>query len=121
MNNKGQTLVLFVALLPFVFILFVFVFDLAFIASQKTKLDSVANSALSNIIVKNKDIEKVKEIIVKNDNEIKITKIDLDSVCLKKSVSPVFGHVIGYDKYDIKSCISGKLINGKLIIEEKGK
>lgn len=120
MNNKGQTLVLFVALLPFIFILFVFAFDLAYISSQKTKLDSIASSSLKSIIVENKDLNKVKEIVNMNDKDIKILSIDNDSICLKKSVKPIFGNVIGYKVYSIKSCFEGSISGGKLITEEKG-
>ena len=121
MNNKGQTLVLFVALLPFVFILFVFAFDLSFISSEKTKLDSIAKSSLKSIVINNKDENEVKSIILKNDKDIKVTYINSNSICLLKKTNPIFGNVIGYKTYKIKVCKKAKYINGKLIIEEKGK
>ena len=120
MNNKGQTLVLFVALLPFIFILFVFVFDLSYIASSKTKLDSIAESSLNDVMVKSKDKNSIVEVIKKNDDDIRVLSIDDNSICLKKTVEPVFGSIVGYKNFDIKSCLEGKVENGKFIIEEKG-
>ena len=120
MNNKGQTLVLFVALIPFIFILFVFVFDLANIESEKTKLDSIAKSSLNNMLVKDYEQSKIENAVNKNDKTIEITSIDNDSICLKKTVEPVFGYIIGYKTFDIKLCLDGKVVNGKLIVEEKG-
>ena len=121
MNNKGQTLVLFVALLPFIFILFVFVFDLAFLSSEKTKLDSIASSSLRSIVMENKDIELVKDNIRKNDSSIVIDEIYNNSICLSKKVKPIFGGIIGYDIFNIKTCLEGNIVNSKLIIEKKGK
>ena len=121
MNNKGQTLVLFVALLPFIFILFVFVFDLSYLSSQKTKLDSIATSSLNSIIMESKDIESVKKVINKNDKDIKIDNIDYKNICLSKKVKPIFGGIIGYDVFNIKTCLEGNIKNNKLIVEKKGK
>ncbi len=121
MNNKGQTLVLFVALLPFIFILFVFVFDLAFLSSEKTKLDSISSSSLKNILIEKKDKDLVKDIIKKNDPDIKVNKINNDSICLSKEIKPIFGGIIGYDIFNIKTCLKGTVENNKLIIEKKGK
>ena len=121
MNNKGQTLVLFVALLPFIFILFVFVFDLAFLSSEKTKLDSIASNSLRSIVIENKDKDLVKDNIKKNDANIKVNKINSNSICLSKEIKPIFGGIIGYDIFNIKTCLKGSIENNKLIIEKKGK
>ena len=121
MNNKGQTLVLFVALLPFIFILFVFVFDLAFLSSEKTKLDSVASSSLKNIVMENKSKDLVKDNIKKNDSNINIDEISNSSICLSKELKPIFGGIIGYDIFKVKTCLKGNIENNKLIIEKKGK
>lgn len=121
MNNKGQTLVLFIALLPFVFILFVFVFDISKLYSEKSKLDNIVESSLRYTLVDNKSISEVKDNIIKNDKDINIDKITTNYICLSKKESPVFGNAIGKDVFNIKSCYSGKLLNNKLIIEKKGK
>lgn len=121
MNNKGQTLVLFVALLPFIFILLVFVFDLAFISSEKSKLDQIAKSSVRNVMVDHIDSDKVKNNIIANDKDIKIIHIDANSICISKEQKPIFGQIIGYDKFNIKSCYEGKFESNKLILEKKGK
>ena len=121
MNNKGQTLVLFIALLPFIFILFVFVFDLANLATKKTVLDGIAKDSLRYMIVDEKSESEIKENILKNDSDILIKSIDDSSICLKKEVKPIFGEILGYDVFNIKSCFEGKFENNKLVIIEKGK
>lgn len=121
MNNKGQTLVLFVALLPFIFMLFVLIFDLAFLSSEKTKLDSIAFSSLKSIVIQKNDIDLVKDNIKKNDSKIKINIINNNSICLSKEIKPIFGGILGYDIFNIKSCLKGNVENNKLIVEKKGK
>ena len=121
MNNKGQTLVLFIALLPFIFILFAFVFDLSFLSSEKTKLDNIATSSLHSIIMESKEIDTVKSIVKKNDKDIKVDSFYNNKICLSKKVKPIFGSIIGYNIYNIKTCLEGQVQNNKLIVEKKGK
>ena len=121
MNNKGQTLVLFVALLPFIFILFVFVFDLAFLSSEKTKLDGVASSSLRSIMIEGKSKDLIKDNIKSNDANIIIDKIGDNRICLSKKIEPIFGGIIGYDMFNIQTCLKGTIENNKFVIEKKGK
>lgn len=121
MNNKGQTLVLFVVLIPFIMMLFAFVFDSAYISRKNTELEGIANSSLISIIKDNKSSEDVIKVIKENDKNIEIISIDNNSIHLMNKIDPIFGKIIGYDKYNLEVNLSGKLINGKLIIEEKGK
>ena len=54
MNNKGQTLVLFVVLIPLILMLFAFVFDSAYISRKDTELEGIATSSLKSVM-ENKD------------------------------------------------------------------
>lgn len=120
MNNKGQTLVFFIALLPFIFILFVFAIDLAKVSSENTFLEGVAEEAIRELF-NNKTFDEVKTMIEKNDESIKINSIDNTSVCLEKEINPIFGGIINFDFYKVKTCMEGHYNNNKLVIAEKGK
>lgn len=120
MNNKGQTLVLFITLLPFIFILLVLVFDISFLSSEKTKLDNIATSSLKSAMIY-RDINQIKANITKNDKDIKIDKLTQNRICLSKKTNPIFGKVIGYNSYNLKSCLKGTISNGKIIIDKEGK
>ena len=61
------------------------------------------------------------EMIKENDKNIEIISKDNNSIHLMNKIVPIFGKIIGYDKYNLEVNLSGKIINGKLIIEEKGK
>ncbi len=120
MNNKGQTLVLFVTLLPFIFILLVLVLDISFLSSEKTKLDNIATSSLKSAM-NYKDFNQIKLNIKKNDKDIKIEKLTQNNICLSKKANPIFGKVIGFNNYNIKSCFKGTISNGRTIIDKEGK
>lgn len=120
MNNKGQTLVLFVVLLPVILILLAFVFDTAYMSMEKNKLNDIAKTSLKYVVKDNKDINEVKKVIKENDNKIKIEKITNNNVYLKKEIKPIFGQIIGFQKYSLKTNLYGKMEGNKLIIKEKG-
>ena len=59
MNNKGQTLVLFVILVPFVLAICAFAFDSAYILIKDNELESIAKSSVRSIIEDSADYDKV--------------------------------------------------------------
>jgi len=119
MNNKGQSLVLFVVIIPLVFILAVFVFDIANMYSEKSALDNLAYDALYYKYTSHQTIDKAKDLVYQNDKQVKIDSITEDTICLSKDTQPLFGGVLGYEKYTVKTCYAAKIFNGILRIEKK--
>ena len=101
MNNKGQSLVLFVIIIPIIILLFVYLFDLANLTSEKIKLDSIAKTSIT-YLKEDKEILEVQNYIIKNDKEIKIIKINDTEIHLKKEVPSIFGKNIGFKSYKIE-------------------
>ena len=120
MNNKGQTLVVFVVLLPVVLILFAYVFDTCYITMENKRLNDIASSSVKYLVVDNKSVSDVESIIYKNDLDIEVVSILDNNVHLKKDIEPIFGRIIGFNKYYLETNIIGTLVNGKLVLEEKG-
>lgn len=124
MNNKGQTLVIFVLLLPLFVLLLAFITDTSIMFFEKNRLDNtsrmIINYKMNHIEMNDK---KVREYIKKNDKEIKVEKLKMDDkkVVLKtsKKINSVFGKIIGKDYYIVSSYYEG-IINTKQInkIEE---
>ena len=121
MNNKGQTLVLFVVLIPLILMLFAFVFDSAYISRKDTELEGIATSSLKSVMESGASYEDVIKVIKENDENIEVISLDDNSIHLMNKIDPIFVKIIGYDKYNLEVSLSGKIIDGKLIIEEKGK
>lgn len=103
MNNKGQTLVLFIALIPFIFMIFVFAIDLSKLSSEKTYIEGIATESFDSL---QNGLEKseIESIIKSNDKDIKIDKLDSDSICLSKKIEPIFGSILGVEFFTAKYC-----------------
>ena len=120
MNNKGQSLVLFVVILPLIFMFGVFVFDLSKAYSEKTRLDNIAYDSLYKKISSNRTDAETRNLIYQNDKKIKIEKLTDEDICLSKEVEPLFGEVIDFDKYTLRSCYVAKISNSIFRLEKKG-
>ena len=119
MNNKGQSLILFVIIIPLIFIFGVFVFDLSNVYTEKSKLDNLAYDALFNKYTYHKTITESRNFVYLSDPKVKIDYFTEDSICLSKDTEPIFGDVIGYKYYKVKSCYESSVTNSILRISEK--
>lgn len=72
MNNKGQVLVMFVLLLPILFLVIYFFISEVYLGNEKKELDRI-NNKLCNYYKKTGNIEKVLSYGEKIDNKIIIT------------------------------------------------
>ncbi len=126
MNKKGQTLILFVVLLPIFLLLMAFVVDTGLILQENTKckstLKTIIKTTYNNRYEENYQ-EQIKELVEKNvlptDNliiEVQDDVVGLQNTYEKESI---FGAIIGIKEYKIKVSVKGKVENGTFkIIKE---
>jgi hypothetical protein len=119
MNNKGQSLILFVIVIPLIFIFGVFVFDLSNVYSQNSRLENLAYDALYNKYTYHKTIAEMKKYIYLSDPKVKIDELTDNTICLSKNTEPIFGDVVGYKYYTVKACYEASVTNSILRINEK--
>lgn len=107
MNNKGQTLVLFIILIPILLILLAFIIDTGILVREANRLNSVTKTVLKDTYKKDDKEKLIKELLEKNkiktDNlKLKIIK---DQVNVKNSyeIESVFGKIIGIKNYTVKT------------------
>ena len=113
MNNKGQTLILFVLLLPLLLLLMAFVIDTGMILKEKAKLDSTLRTVLKTTY-KDKEEENYEERLTKllEENEIPCTNMELERkenkirLQIMYEKESIFGKIIGLNTYKIKSTMS---------------
>ena len=124
LNNKGQSLVLFIMIIPILLLIMVFVYDMGMLLYEKDRLSNTVNMAI-DYSLDNKDVsdEEIRELIDKNtDREVEV-KIDRDNDSIKIEVSEeakfIFSNLFDFDftKIDIK--YEGKIVDNKKIIERK--
>ncbi len=73
MNNRGQSLVLFVLLIPLVFLVFFMVYEIGRMTLLRHELDNINYLAVDYGVSKLTEegiAEKVRELILKNNSEI---------------------------------------------------
>ncbi len=123
LNNKGQTLVLFVILIPVFILLLTLVYDVGNAIYEKNRLsntsyvvisygldniETISESELTNLI--RKDIDNLSYIYV----SIKDDTIEIE---LKKKIKGVIGKMFGFDLTEVDSYTKGKKENDKKKIE----
>lgn len=118
MNKHGQTLILFVILIPIIIMLLALIVDLGLVMGNKIKLEEVAKNAIQDAF---NDDDKILEILDKNKvntSNIKITRVnDKLKIEIKQEVKSIFGGIVGIKKYDIKVNIVSFKENDKVIFE----
>lgn len=110
LNNKGQSLVLFICILPIILMIVLLVYDMGQLSSEKEKLNSINKIAIKYLKENNTTEEyliKAENLIKKNDSSIEIIKLEnlnnKVTISLNKEVLSTLGKLIKIFKYDIKS------------------
>ena len=113
LNNKGQSLVLFVLIVPILFLILVLVFDVGNALIEKQELDNISyltieyglehmdefsiETKMKNIVTKNNN--KIENInIVINDDKIILTEVDNELFFQDSSTREEFERLKAYKK-----------------------
>ena len=125
MNRKGQTLILFIFLIPILLLLMAIIVDIGFLTHAKIKLSGVTEYAIQNYVQKEEAESKIKELFIKNNIPIENLKIiQTDQILEIKNeyqINSIFGKIIGIQNYRITIHKKGNNKTEKLIIENERK
>lgn len=124
LNNKGQSLVLFIVLLPILLLVIVLVVDVGTIITSKQDLNNInymmVDYGLSNLGKENLE-EEIRKYIVLNDIEIDnmdIRVVDNEVyINMKKTEKSLIAHIFNIKDFEIVSEYKGTIINDKKSIE----
>lgn len=126
MNKKGQTLILFVLLLPLLLLLMAFVVDTGLVLKERTKLNSVTKTVLKTTYPNRLDsdyIEKVTNLFYQNGIPVEQLKVEVEEnqVIIQNEYQKesIFGSIIGIKEYKIKGVLKAKIENEKIKIEKE--
>lgn len=118
MNNKGQSLVIFIIIIPVIFIVFSFLYDYAYIVYSQNKYENISKDIINSTLEEDKIIDLYK----KNEYEVNNFKykIDNDKIYIQNSyeIKSIFGKIINLKYYEVS--INYVVINDKdgIIIED---
>ena len=122
LNNKGQSLVMFVLIVPILFLVLVLVFDVGNALIEKQELDNINYLTIEYGLEHMNEIEiepKMKNIITKNNNKIKdidiIIEEDKIKLTIKKNINGIF--IKNLNLVKIESKYTGYIKDGKKVIE----
>ncbi len=112
MNKRGQSLITFILILPVIILFVAFIIDSGLSIIEKENVDGILTDNMNMAVKqKNKDVEEIKEVIIKNkdnlDLDIKIENnyLKIKAVDKKKNL---FGKIIDLSWYNLEFnyCIS---------------
>lgn len=126
LNNKGQSLVLFIVIIPIILLVFVLVYDIGTAIYEKNRLSNtsymVIDYALDNI--DSIDENDLISLITKNTDNLSGISVLIDNgnvnVKLTKNIKGVFGRAFKFDLIEAKSEYVGYILDGNKKIDKVG-
>ena len=126
MNRNGQTLVVFVIIVPVFILLMAFVVDTGYLLKEYTRLNSTTKTVLKTTYEKSNDVN-YKEMVVNlfNENKIPVNNLELsvnnEKISIKNqySIESIFGQIIGLKEYQVKIEMSSYQKDNKIIVEKE--
>lgn len=122
LNNKGQSLVMFVLILPIILLMFALVYDIGNAILHKQELDNINYLTVEYGLdhINEDDLEgKLMDMININDNTLNeiivLVRNDKIQITTKKSVNGMF--IKNFEILEIKSSYEGYMKDNKKIIE----
>lgn len=118
MNNKGQSLVIFIVIIPVIFIVFSFLSDYAYLVYSQNKYENISKDIIKSTL----EEDKIRDLYQKNGYEVNNFKykIENDKIYIQNSyeVKSIFGKIINLKYYNVS--INYVVINDKngIIIED---
>lgn len=127
LNNKGQSLAIFVIFIPVFIMIGTLVVDISFAKYESRRLDNITKDVINYGLkhIEEEPYNNMVDLIYQNDDEIDNYSIDIDDVnktidiTVEKSTKGFFGSIIGKEIYKEKSSYVGYIKDDKRIIEKK--
>ena len=120
MNKNGQTLILFVIMIPILLGLCAFVIDVGSIVLANTKLREVTKTIISDVI-DDASIDKIQSLYLKNDIPVENLEVEIkeDQIRVQNEyeIDSIIGSIIGLDTYRVEVDITGTKGNDKVLFE----
>lgn len=122
MNNKGQTLIIFVILIPILILVAALVVDIGLMTFEKERYRGIIENGIEEYfdtgnveetekIFSLNDIPKEEYTIIIQENQIEVS--------LNTSIEAIFGKIINIEEYEIKMNYVGTKEGERVIINKK--
>lgn len=123
LNNKGQSLVMFIIVIPIVLLVLTLVYDVGSAIYEKNRLSNVSymviDYGLDNIL--SIDENELIDLVMKNTDNLSYISVSIENnvidVELSKDIKGVIGGLFGFDLIRANCYYKGELVNGQKRIE----
>lgn len=120
MNNKGQTLVLFVLLLPLLLIFMMLVLETGLLLIEKNKVDSEVRYAVKYALkLDSIDEDKVNKVLIDNLGDNIKTNIKVSTSDIRIEVNKDYKFLFLKEEYKINSSYHGYISDDTIKIERE--
>ena len=122
MNKRGQTLIIFVMLIPIILTMAALVIDVGLLYYKKNEYVGIVEESIKEYF-KDEDILSAKKTLTLNgvsldDTEINVSDNEI-TITLDTKVDSIFGKVIRINEYEIKVSRIGTKDKERVIISKK--
>ena len=125
MNNRGQSLISFVLIVPIIMMILFMVYDIGAMVLLRERLDNINYVAIDYGLDKLDDLElnsKLDEMIKKNKDDIDIINISISDgkikIILEDKIDNKLSLINKFKVFNIKSSYIGYMENDKKIIRK---
>ena len=121
MNNKGQSLVLFVLILPILLGIIVLVVDVGRAINEKITINNKIELVITYGLEDNLSKEKIEELVNYNlENSINKVTLENNVITINTStyVEGIISNIVGFKGFNIESQYKGYIENNKNIIKK---
>ena len=122
LNNKGQSLVLFVLLLPIMLGIMALVIDVGNVFVKKNHIDNVIMMVMDVTLDKDLKQDEVEKMLEYNSvDDVYGVKFEGDKVVIHGNahVKGIFSKVLGFSIFYVESEYVGEVLDGKKIIDKR--
>ena len=126
LNNKGQSLVLFIVIIPIILLFFVLVYDIGTAIYEKNRLSNTSYMVIDYALDNNDSIDEndLISLITKNTDNLSGILVLIDNgkvnIKLTKNIKGVFGRAFNFDLIEAKSEYVGYILDGNKKIDKVG-
>ena len=117
MNSKGQTLVIFIIILPVIILGVSYLVDTGLMYIGRSKLISTCKVIIDKYYDEEISDSKVEEYLKNNEiryTNYKVSKDNNLSIEVESKIDSIFGNVVGIKEYEISVKVTGYKENDKI-------
>lgn len=125
-NNKGQSLVMFIVIMPIFLLLITLVYDVGSAIYEKNSLSNTSYMVIDYGLDNIDDVNETElmNLVMMNTKNLSFMSLDIENnaikIILKKKISGIIGGLFGFDLVEVNSHYEGKIIDGEKRIERLG-